>query len=371
MRRRRLRLRTALLALAAVYAAWLAAQAVGYKRYVSAPVEASSSPAPPFPVELLGAYHMHTKFSDGRKTVEAVAEVARRAGLDFIILTDHGSPNEPSLAAQGRKDGLLVLAGTEISSSRGHLVALAFEPPPRPFAQNAALAAREVRALGGFTIIAHPFSKTRWSWGGEDVYNGLEIMDSDSMLRRHWPRALIRLPLLFFKHEAVFLKIVARPEDQIRMWDRMLEEGMALGFFSVDAHWLYRPAFALFRLHVLLEESPAADFAAARTQIFEALRHGRFFSAVDAAADPAGFRFWLDGQTLRVRAPYSFAHEARLIHGGRAVAVSMESEFAHPAAGPGAYRVEVYLRERSPLDGDVPWIISNPVIVPAGGKESR
>lgn len=377
MPKKRFRPSRVLLALAAVYAAWLGFQALGYKRYVSTPEAAPAaslvSPSPyPFPVELRGAYHLHSKFSDGRKTVDQIAESARRAGLDFIILTDHGSPNRRSLAAQGRRNGLLVLAGTEISSSRGHLVALAFDPPPRRFPQNAEAAAREVRSLGGFTVIAHPFSKTRWSWGGpDDVTDGLEIMDSDTVLRRNAGRALSRLPLMLIQPRVVLLKIINRPAETLARWDRLLAAGPRLGFYSVDAHWMYETAFALFQVRVLLDRPPAEDFAAARAQVFEALRAGRFFSAVDAAADPSGFRFWLDGGTLRLRAPFSFAHEERIIHQGKVVATSTEREFALPAAAPGAYRVEAYLRERSPLGRDVPWVISNPVVVPAGRKENR
>ncbi|MDW8268737.1 MAG: PHP domain-containing protein, partial [Anaerolineae bacterium] len=33
--------------------------------------------------------HLHTTFSDGVGTVEAVLEAARRAGLDIIAITDH------------------------------------------------------------------------------------------------------------------------------------------------------------------------------------------------------------------------------------------------------------------------------------------
>jgi len=352
-------------AAAAVYAAWLGSQAASYERYVSAPAATAGSPEPPSAAELRGAYHIHSRHSDGRKTADWIVRTASRAGLDFIILTDHGSPNRASLAAEGWKDGLLVLAGSELSSSRGHLVALAFDPPARPFSQNAAMAAREIDLLGGFTIIAHPYSKTRWSWGETSAHDGLEIMDSDSMARRNWPRVAARLPLLLVKPQAVLLKALTRPEEQIRMWDRMLESGPALGFYSVDAHFLYRPAFGLLRLHVLLDRPLAGEFAEARAQVFAALRDGRFFNAVDAAADPAGFRFWLDADgALRLRAPFSFAHEIRLIRDGRPAAEPVEKALALPAAEPGTYRAEVYLRERTPLGRDVPWIMSNSLIVP-------
>ena len=38
-----------------------------------------------------GAYHIHTLLSDGSGSVEEVAEAAARAGLSFVIITDHGN----------------------------------------------------------------------------------------------------------------------------------------------------------------------------------------------------------------------------------------------------------------------------------------
>ena len=88
------------------------------------------------------------------------------------------------------------------------------------------------------------------------------------------------------------------------------------------------------------------------------------------AADPSGFRFWAENNRLRVLSPFSFAHETRIIHDGKAVGTSSNGELAYDAPEPGAYRVEVYLRERSPLGGDVPWIVSNAVVLRSGGKEN-
>ena len=39
--------------------------------------------------ELAGNLHMHTPCSDGEKYHAAIAEDAIKAGLDFVIVTDH------------------------------------------------------------------------------------------------------------------------------------------------------------------------------------------------------------------------------------------------------------------------------------------
>ncbi len=40
-------------------------------------------------IELVGNMHMHTLYSDGTATHREIAEAAARAGLDWIIVTDH------------------------------------------------------------------------------------------------------------------------------------------------------------------------------------------------------------------------------------------------------------------------------------------
>jgi hypothetical protein len=116
---------------------------------------------------------------------------------------------------------------------------------------------------------------------------------------------------------------------------------------------------------------------------FGALGQGRFYNAIDGAAEADGFRFGArtaDGASvsmgaevvldpavalpvLTVSIPFDFATETRLLRGGRVVDRTTETSLSHRAAEPGAYRVEVYLRGRSPLSPRVPWILSNPVYV--------
>jgi len=368
-----------LLAAIALYVAWAGWQIARFTRYESTlPLPSAAGPASPSAstgglYELQGIYHMHSRFSDGRKTVDEIARIAAAAKLDFIIFTDHGKPNFASLDAQGRKSSVLVLAGSELSVSRGHLVALAFDrpAPDHPFSQNAEVAAAEVRSLGGFTVIAHPYAKVRWSWGELADYAGLEIIDGDSVIRKNLLRRFPYYPLLLVKPSLALLKMIDPPNVTLAKWDQLLArrpDRPMLGFYSADAHFLYRAIFPVLNLHILLDAPPAADFAAARAQIFAALRRGSFYSAIDGAAEARGFRFRRDGPVLRVSAPFSFAHETVIIHDGRVIHRSPETELALPLAGPGVYRVEVFLRERSPLDGGVPWITANPITIEKDGR---
>jgi hypothetical protein len=386
------------LAFVAIYAAWLAYSELSFRRYEN-PDGAAPAAAPPAPGgrvtrELQGVYHVHTIFSDGHATVDEIAARAAREGLDFVVLTDHGNPNAASLRAAGPRKGVLVLAGSELNVNRGHLVALGFRRPEGKLPSKAEDAVAAVRALGGFVVIAHPYSKVRWSWGdwGESSdYSGIEIVNADTMFKDNYRRVLAYAPLLLLGSRLPLIKMLEHPAANLKRWDQRGASAAIAGYFSADAHLYYRGIFALLRLHVLLDapaggEGPAAEEAL----IWNALRHGHFYNAVEAVADARGFRFAAEagggkgagsgsarafrmGDTIsaagagaqpvlfEIRAPFSFRKEVRLLRDGRIVASSPDDIVRVPSEGPGVYRVEVYLKERTPLGADIPWIVSNPI----------
>ncbi len=278
----------AALALLALYAAWLAYSELSFRHYEN-PGGAAAAPGPGDGVtrELQGVYHIHTTFSDGHATVDVVAARAARERLDFVVLTDHGNPNTASLRAAGRRKGVLVLAGSELNVNRGHLVALGFRPPPGDgkFPSKAEDAVDAVRALGGFTVIAHPYSKVRWSWGdwGESSdYSGIEIVNADTMFKDNYRRVIAYAPLLLLGSRLPLIKMLEHPASNLKRWDQRGASTAIFGYFSADAHLYYRGIFALLRLHVLLD-GPAGGAGAEEAGIWDALRHGRFYNAVEAA----------------------------------------------------------------------------------------
>lgn len=361
-----------LLALLLIYVLWLSFHLLRFKTY-------KGYPRKDYSLEAEGVYHIHTLFSDGRRSVEEILKLAAQASLDFIILTDHGSPNYECLASQGRKEGVLVLAGSELSVSRGHLVGLGFKSLTHPFSQNAEQAVYEIGLSGGFSIIAHPYSKVSWSWGEFVDYSGIEIMNADTMLKKDILPSLPYLPALLVKPRFALIKMLDNPKKNLKKWDELNHQHPTYGYFSVDAHLLYRPLLSLFRLHLFLRRPLAADFESARNQVYEALREGRFYNAIDAAAIAKGFKFWGKQEekmipmgrtaelqvplTLHIKAPFPFSKEIHLIRDGKIILRSEKESLLHPAQKPGIYRVEIYLRERSPLGENIPWIVSNPIFL--------
>lgn len=366
-----------LLSILLIYILWLGFQTIRFKTYTLADGDRN-------PLEIRGAYHIHTVFSDGHKTPEAIAEIAARSSLDFIILTDHGDPNRESMAAAGWMENVLVLAGSELSVNRGHLVALGFEPPEIPFSPDAELADYQIKSREGFSVIAHPYSKVSWSWGKYNDYDGLEIVDFNTMLKDNLLRLFPIFPLLAVKPGYALLKMLRRPSKTLKKWDALNLIHPTYGFFSVDAHTFYRSLLPSLQLHVLLKEPLSHIFQEAAHQVFSALRCGRFYNAVDAAAQADGFEFWVQKGTkkihmgeectigspvsLHVRSLFPYSLEIHLIHNGKKIAVSSKKTLNYDSKDPGFYRVEVYLKAPSPLHQDIPWIISNPIYLREKGQ---
>jgi hypothetical protein len=361
-----------ILALFPLYIIWLSFNLLSFKTYKAPSLK-------PSPLDIQGVFHIHSTYSDGRKSLDEIAKLASQADLDFIILTDHGSPNYESYSSQGWKEGVLVLAGSELSVSRGHLAALDFELPSHNFSQNAEDAFYEIKARGGFTIISHPYSRTQWSWGKFMEYSGIEIINGDTALKKNIAASIPSLPALLIKPDYTFVKMLDNPYRNLRKWDELNKLHPTYGYFSLDAHFLYRPGLNLFHLHPLLLAPLSKDFDEARHQVYEALRKGRFYNSIHSAAHAGGFRFSAEEEgktipmgstvlldsplTFHIEAPFPFAKEIHLVHNGKKIFTSTKESVSYEADQPGTYRVEVYLTARSPLKKNIPWIVSNPIFL--------
>jgi predicted metal-dependent phosphoesterase TrpH len=137
--------------------------------------------APPPASTVRGAFHIHSDRSDGSGSVDAIAAAAARAGLQFIILTDHGdgtrTPDAPAY-----RSGVLTIDGVELNTTGGHYATIGLPASPYPMAGTPADVIEDVHRLGGFGFAAHPGSpRPSLSWQGWDApIDGLEWINGDS-----------------------------------------------------------------------------------------------------------------------------------------------------------------------------------------------
>lgn len=110
--------------------------------------------------------HAHSRYSpDSKLDPVEIAKVARGRGVDGVAITDHNAVEGARKAWEwGRDNGVLVVRGTEVSTSHGHVLAYGVtEPLPRD--RSARDTVEAVLALGGVPVAAHPYRF--WSGLGE------------------------------------------------------------------------------------------------------------------------------------------------------------------------------------------------------------
>lgn len=105
-----------------------------------------------------GDLHAHSVHSDGTQSVDELAALAVAAGLDFLALTDHNTvSHHPYLAGAGRRYGLTLLPGQEVTADRGHANAFG-DIGWVDFRRPAADWVSTVASRGGLLSVNHPLA---------------------------------------------------------------------------------------------------------------------------------------------------------------------------------------------------------------------
>ena len=335
-----------------------------------------------------GIVHVHTTLSDGGGTPEEVAVAAKKVGLRFVVITDHN--NVDGKPFEGEHDGVLVLVGTEVSTTAGHVLGLGIPDPVFRFSGDARDALEDVRDLGGVAFAAHPLSpREDFRWTGWDLPGrwGIELVNGDSQWRAAgWPRLLRTAALYGLNSRYALLGSLTPPDETLARWDALLARRDAAGIAGADAHARlvvrkeralrfpsYESIFALVQDHVVLDRPLTGQAGPDGQAIVAALARGRCYVGLDALAPAGEFSFTAEaggrrftmGDTVPPDPGLALRAGGRMPAGARvtirrdgAVAAEGEGSVEVSAAGPGVYRAEV----RVP-GGSAPWILSNPIYV--------
>jgi hypothetical protein len=358
-----------------------------------APVRISTD-AGPDPLVVKGALHIHTIRSDGGGTVDDVASAARAAGLQFVVLSEHGDGRD--LLAPAYRSGVLCIDGSEVSTDGGHVAAIGLRPAEYRLGGAARDVVEDVHRLGGMAIAAHPVSpRDELAWNAWDVaFDGIEWLNADSEWRDEGSATLLRTAFGYLFRAAPALALTLdRPVAALSRADELASRRAVSILAGHDAHARiaqsgadgygsrgvplpsYQALFKTFAVRALLDGPLGGDAAADAAMVVRALRHGRVFTAVDALAAPARFTFVARsggaettiGGRLIPAGPVEFAIDADapagsrivLLHNGQERASGAAPRLIHRApAAPGAYRVEVHV-PGAPGTPPVPWIVSS------------
>jgi len=354
-----------------------------------------------------GVLHIHSNRSDGRATPEEIAREAARAGLKFIVITDHGDATRTPEAPVYR-DGVLCLDGTEISTSGGHYIAIDMPAAPYPLGGDARDVVEDVRRLGGFGIAAHPDSpKPELRWRDWTVpFDAIEIANLDTAWRQRvtdtpWrPKAGLVVKLLTypFRPQESMASLITRSTVFYR-WDALAARRHVVTLAGADAHsqiaWRasdpvnarlsvpvpsYETSFRTLSVHVRTERPLTGNAAVDAAMVLRGIRAGHLYSAIGGIAAPPAFEFTaanglgtvrpgdqlaVSGPlTLHVRSDAPDGYLTTIWNGVTAIASDRrERDFTVTApAAPGVFWVEIH------PDGALsrmPWLTSNAIYVRA------
>jgi hypothetical protein len=342
-----------------------------------------------------GCVHIHSAYSDGGGTVEDIAGDAETAGLDFAIVTDHNTIQGLADGKEGWYGSSLILIGVEISLPAGHYMALNVPPDFTWNGRNTQQSMDMVAESGGFGILAHPTE--RWPWKDWSVtgFVGMEIANMSSLVHRESKARPARLVLNFLsdslvKTQRAMAGVLSQPpEAGLSKWTEIMCRRKTVGIGGLDAHSAikigsntlripaYSDLFKALQMHILVPEPFNHDLKHDKTLVYDAIRHGRCYTAYTFWGDAAEFAFTAsrDGMSstigdslakagrpvsLHVKVPGSSTTNCKVYRQEHLILATHRRSIDIIANHPGAYHVEVDKQVKGKF---VPWIISNPIYI--------
>jgi hypothetical protein len=345
--------------------------------------------------EYTGNIHLHTVHSDGHATHAEIAAAAGRAGLDFVIPTDH---NVYVPGMDGWHGDTLLLVGEEIHDvdrdpEANHLLVLNVGEELAQYAHDPQALINAVNERDGLAFVAHPFEHSgayanepeiNWVDWGVSGFTGLSIWNYMSEFKSHARNVASTLFAAYFPQA-----VVSGPyPETLCKWDELLRERRTPAICASDAHGttyrlgplgrvIFPYDFLLHTVntHILTPEAFSGRLEHDASLVYEALGKGRAFMAYDFIGSAKGFRFGASSDkreiTMGDELPLRGAVELevttplpaniRLLCDGHSVAQARGRTLRYVTNQAGAYRVEVYrpycLRSRGWIFGNALYVV--------------
>jgi hypothetical protein len=363
---------------------------------------------PPGYYDYRGVINVHSELSIGSSSPTQIANAAKLAGLDFLILTDLNAFEE-KVHNDSYFQNVLFLIGGKYSYLDSRL--MFYSPNKNLIGKNLGEAQIRVADMltqkeGGnkdsLSILAHPY-KLGFSWSGDlpPGLDGIEVINVKSLSVQAWQhsKASVIWSLLIYPFNPGFslARLFLEPTDELALLDKTTQQQKVFAFAGAEAsaraiplaNYLvrfpsYQRNFEIAGNHVLLPSELTGNLNNDRQKIFAALKKGQFYLAFDALGDPKGFVTTLEdkgrsymmgsqvrfskGMTLNIHipGPPKNFYEIVVYKNGERFKTINEPEAAVPITEPGIYRVQVRIAISMPLpDANrwISWIYSNPFFV--------
>jgi len=332
-----------------------------------------------------GAIHIHTSYSDGGGDMGEVVGAAKRAGLDFVIVTDHNSLQARKEGWEGWHDGVLVVVGAEVSPQfRAHCVALGVEDVEGLEELDEEEYLRRIRQQGGIAFMAHPLGRQ------------LKLLKFQWMHWQDWLAPnVVGFELWSFMHDWItdvsWLNVVQscrNPEQRIKgpsaeilaKWDEATQKTRLVALTSIDAHAraFITKRFTLFPYEFLFRttlsyvwcDAFSGNAEADIKKLYGGLTSGQTAGVYERLGSGEGLEFVCRNGSESV----TMGHETQingtchmsvvspqtaqitLLCNGRTIARATGREIETQLFTPGVYRAQLTIDGR-------PWIYTNPIYI--------
>lgn len=369
-----------------------------------------------------GAIHVHSYLShDSEGTLYDLTTAAKDNGLRFIFLTDHPRYDLDTIPKgyHGNYDGLLIESGSEKQGFN----CWPLDSTVINWKMNKDTVAKNVVANGGIIFYAHTEEPHNWSspyYQGMEIYNFHTDTKDESLFK-----AITNFLINGKKFRSWVLREMFDEQTTIlARWDSLNMKRKIVGFSAIDAHenqnfrarkledgriqwigpnakpidtvnvniwnqWLFSepdPDGWVFKWMVDTYQSGfnyVANYALSDTltiaSIADNIRKGHLYTAFKSLGDATGFLYYstdlknqlnaIMGDSIKasqvntLKAVSPLPGEFRLIHDGKIVNISPDTNYEYSWSGPiikGAYRMEVHLKFHGK---NIPWIYSNPIYI--------
>ncbi|MBV2168250.1 MAG: hypothetical protein KUL82_06040, partial [Bdellovibrio sp.] len=252
-----------------------------------------------------GVLNVHTDLSSGSASSSFVIASAKLANLDFLMFTDVNVFNMPT-TFESYHGNLLVFSAGKYSYLDSRLIY--YSLTQEGVGNNLGDAQVKLSDLlsqktgankDSLTILAHPY-KAGYSWTGEipSGLDGFELLNLKSLVNRAWSESKIStiwsLAIYPFNPSLAFLRLYTEPTDEIALLDKLSQQRRIVVYAGTEAsaraiplanYFIrfpsYKRSFEFMSNHLLLKSELTGSFNSDRVKVFNALKNGNFYMALD------------------------------------------------------------------------------------------
>lgn len=331
-------------------------------------------------------FDVYSNLSSGSGNVLSIAEEAKKARLDFVLISDTNSFYD--LDTDKYLSDVGILSGAKVVDDKRLFIYYSpsqksfFNKTPKDFAQDESALIIESHQINT------PYDPEELI---KNKFDGLEVLNFKSIAQKSWIESrlstiwsLIYYP---FNPRLALTRLYKEPSAEIAAFDKLSQSKKVNFFVGAEAtaraipfaDWLvkfpsYEMSFNVASQHVFLTSELTGDIANDAQQVLAALKRGHSYVAFDALGDPAGFETYITENrkkfftgddivfTKNLRLYYKLPaepipfYEVVLYKNGIRIDHLNTFEGLFAIDSPGVYRIQVRLSPTFPLPDATKWI---------------